>query len=249
MILTNMNKRIIILGDSFTFGHGCLDRIYYYDEDLKKFVGDITPMEKCIPSEYCWPALLQKDFPNIEVFNLSQPGHSNQGMFRNLLEFYSKHAYISDDLIIFNGTFSDRIEIRSAFDEDTIGSWAMGWEYMSLVENFKEYVSAQKDYIKYLYHEKIGFNLTVSSLLGAYGYATSNNHSFLYSTPIISPEMLLHTKKIFPDRIIPIIWYDFSGKNNYEFNVTCQAKDTHINERGHQIYYEKEIKPRIQQFL
>ena len=241
--------RVIILGDSFTFGHGCSDRIYYYNEDLKEFVGDPTPMLQFIPSEYCWPGLLQKDFPKVEVFNLSQPGHSNQGMFRNLLEFYSRDAYIANDLIMFNGTFSDRIEIRSHLGKDEVGNWIMGSGYMTIMENFKEYTSAQKDYIKYLYHEKIGFNLTVSSLLGAYGYATSNNHSFLYSTPISSPEMLLHTTKIFPNRIIPIIWYDFSGKNNYECNVTCQAKDKHINERGHQIYYEKEIKPRIQQFL
>lgn len=31
-----MNKidRVIVLGDSYTFGHGCIDREYYYDEDL-----------------------------------------------------------------------------------------------------------------------------------------------------------------------------------------------------------------------
>ena len=85
--------RVIVLGDSFTFGHGCSDRVYYYDEDLKKFVGDITPMNQCIPSEYCWPALLQKEFPRLKVHNLSQPGHCNQGMFRDLLDFYVKYDY------------------------------------------------------------------------------------------------------------------------------------------------------------
>ena len=244
-----MNGRIIILGDSFTFGHGCLDRVYYYDEDLKKFVGDITPMQQCIPSEYCWPALLQKEFPNVEVFNLSQPGHCNQGMFRNLLEFYDNHTHQSNDLIIFNGTFSDRIETRTMYTDDTIGSWAIGWEYMTGGQDYTEYVSAQTKYTKYLYHEKIGFNLTLSSLLGSYGYSTINNHNFLYSIPRAAPEIQRHINTISSQEITPIIWYDFSGKNSYEFNVTCQAKDTHINERGHQIYYEKEIKPRIQQFI
>jgi hypothetical protein len=242
--------RVIVLGDSYTFGHGCSDRIYYYDEDLKEFVGDRTPMEHCIPSEYCWAALLQKEFPNLEVFNLSQPGHCNQGMFRDLLEFYDKHAYISNDLIMFNGTFSDRIEIRTMYTDDKIGSWAIGWEYMTGGQNFTEYVSAQTNYTKYLYHEKIGFNLLLSSLLGAHSFSTLNKHDFLYSLPrrghpSIKPNIECITGHEMPE----IFEYDFSGINDYQFNVTCQAKDTHINERGHQIYYEKEIKPRIQQFI
>jgi hypothetical protein len=239
--------RVIVLGDSFTFGHGCVDRIYYYDEDLKKFVGDSTPLEQCIPSEYCWPALLQKEFPNLAVHNLSQPGHSNQGMFRDLLDFYVKFDYNLHDLIIFNGTFSDRIEVRTMYHEDVVRSWAIGWEYMTNGD-YREYLSAQKNYTKYLYHEKIGINLTLSSLLGAYSYTTLNKHDFLYSLPDSPhPSVKPNTRGINEYEIIPIFDYDFSGKNDYQFNVTCQAKDTHTNEKGHQIYYEKEIKPRIQQ--
>ena len=63
-------NRVIVLGDSFTFGHGCSDRVYYYDEDLKKFIGDIKLVKQCIPSEYCWPSLLQKEFPSLKVYNL-----------------------------------------------------------------------------------------------------------------------------------------------------------------------------------
>jgi hypothetical protein len=243
----NAIDRVIVLGDSFTFGHGCVDRIYYYDEDLKKFVGDSTPMEQCIPSEYCWPALLQKEFPNLAVHNLSQPGHSNQGMFRDLLDFYVKFDYNLHDLIIFSGTFSDRIEVRTMYHEDVVRSWAIGWEYMTNGD-YREYLSAQKNYTKYLYHEKIGINLTLSSLLGAYSYTTLNKHDFLYSLPDSPhPSVKPNTRGINEYEIIPIFGYDFSGEDNYQFNVTCQAKDTHTNEKGHQIYYEKEIKPRIQQ--
>jgi hypothetical protein len=246
-------NRVIVLGDSYTFGHGCSDRVYYYDEDLKKFVGDSTPMELCIPSEYCWPALLQKEFPRLKVHNLSQPGNCNQAMFRNLLDFYANYDYNLNDLIIFNGTFSDRIEVRTMHDFDKVGPWAIGWEYMNTnrpTSTYKEYIDAQKHYVKHLYHEKIGFNLTLSSLLGAYSYSILNKHDFLYSLadeghPSIKPNI----RCINNHEIPKIFEYDFSGENNYQFNVTCQAKDTHTNEKGHQIYYEKEIKPRIQKML
>jgi len=242
--------RVIVLGDSYTFGHGCLDRIYYYDEDLKEFVGDRTPMEQCIPSEYCWSALLQKEFPDIKVHNLSQPGHCNQGMFRDLLDFYIKNDFKLNDLIIFNGTFSDRVEVRTMYHLDKVGPWAIGWEYMTGGQDFKEYISAQKAYTKYLYHEKIGFNLTSSSLLGAHSYSTLNGHDFLYSLPHSNNPSLEPNIRCVNKYEIPCLFgYDFSGKNDYPFNVTCQAKDTHTNEKGHQIYYEKEIKPRIQQML
>ena len=241
--------RVIVLGDSYTFGHGCVDRVYYYDEDLKKFVGDKTPMEQCIPSEYCWATLLQKEFPNLKVHNLSQPGHCNQGMFRDLLDFYTKYDYNLNDLIIFNGTFSDRIEVRTMYHEDVVGPWAIGWEYMTS-GSYKEYTTAQKYYTKHLYHEKIGINLTLTSLLGAYSYSTLNKHDFLYSLADDGHPSIIPNMRCIKDHIIPKIFdYDFSGKNDYQFNVTCQAKDTHTNEKGHQIYYEKEIKPRIQKFI
>jgi hypothetical protein len=244
-------NRVIVLGDSFTFGHGCLDRIYYYDEDLKKFVGDITPIQMCIPSEYCWPALLQKEFPNLTVHNLSQPGNCNQGMFRNLLDFYNNQDCNSHDLIIFNGTFSDRIEVKNMYLDDQVGPWAIGWEYMANNNNaHKEYASAQKYYAKYLYHEKIGINLTLSSLLGAYSYSILNKHDFLYSIPDTGqPPIKTNTRSINDHEISQIYAYDFSGNNDYQFNMTCEAKDTHTNEKGHQIYYEKEIKPHIQKLL
>jgi hypothetical protein len=241
--------RVIVLGDSYTFGHGCSDRVYYYDEDLKKFVGDITPIEQCIPSEYCWSALLQKEFPNLTVHNLSQPGHCNQGMFRDLLDFYVKYDYNLNDLIIFNGTYSDRIEVRTMYHLDKVGPWAIGWEYMTSGD-FKEYINAQKYYTKYLYHEKIGLNLTMSSVLGAYSYCTLKKHRFLYSLPENDhPEIKPNISYITDYEIPKIAAYDFSGIDDYQFNVTCEAKDTHTNEKGHQIYYEKEIKPRIEKML
>jgi len=242
--------RIIVLGDSYTFGHGCSDRIYYYDEDLKKFVGDITPMQQCIPSEYCWPALLQKEFPNLKIFNLSQPGHCNPGMFRDLSEFYFKNGHKSNDLVIFNGTFPDRIEVKTMYTDDEIGSWSIKWEYMSGGQDFKEYISAQKEYTKHLYHEKIGINLTLSSLFSIHGYTTVNRHNFLYSMPdYLLKTLQRHVEPLSKYNIPPIHNYDFSSENNYQFNITCQAKDTHTNERGHEIYYEKEIKPRIEKFI
>jgi len=75
---------VIVIGDSFAFGHGCKDRTYFYDPDLKEYIGTPDFMYKG-PSEYCWANLLQQEFKDkIKVINKAFPGRSMQGMYWDL---------------------------------------------------------------------------------------------------------------------------------------------------------------------
>jgi len=257
-----MIKRIVILGDSYSFGHGCADRIYHYDQETKKFVGDIDPFYKMIPSEYCWASLLKKQFPDIEVVNLSKPGHCNIGMFRDLCEYYANHIPSEQDLIIFNGTFPTRIEVPAANNFENTVSWTIGWEYMSPDSaslKFSEYGTAQRLFTKHLFNDTIAYNTTNASIFGAYGFAKSNNIPFMWNYPLKNtPIRNRRTLKSIEDSRINHIWkYDFENGlyheseivEKSEFNQKCYAPDYHVNDLGHKIYFEKEILPRITKLL
>ena len=253
-------RKIIILGDSFTFGHGCSDRIYYFDHEAKKFVGDYGPIMRHIPSEYCWPALMQRDCPSLEVVNLAKPGHCNTAMFRDLTDYAAGNDINAGDILLLNGTHPDRIEVAMDGYKKPV-SWVIGWDHQAIMENEFDYNKAKKMYIKYLYDEQIGINYTLLTLLGSYGFASANNLKFTWSFPIYDKPIntaanqlgreFLQTipENILPYRISHITSFDFSGKNDYNFNQTCRCIDYHVNDKGHLIYYEKQIKPLIESLL
>lgn len=262
-----MIKRILILGDSYTFGHGCSDRIYYYDHNLKKFIGNPEPFYNVIPSEFGWPSLLQKQFPEIEVINLAKPGHSNPSIFRDLLEFYQENKKTTEDLVIFNATFASRIEVASYHTPEKPVSWPMGWDFDVNKDEWWEtnldfagkYSKAKKFYLTYLFNKSIGYNISLASIMGAYGFVKSNNIKFIWNYPISDyPYNLAKSLKSMKDcQCYHILKYDFEKNINHdnnviedsEFNKNCYAADYHVNDLGHKIYFEKEILPKVQLLL
>lgn len=248
----NAISRIIVLGDSYTFGHGCSDREYYYDQKLQNFVGDYEPFKKRIPSKFCWASLLQQHYSNIEVVNLSAPGHCSQGMFRDLSNYYFDNEYLPNDIVIFNGTFSNRIEVALGHAPDVIVPWVMGWDKQSHDESKVQYNIAKKMYITHLFNDDIGYNLSITALMAAYAYAISRNLKFIWSLPTYdySAKVLHNILPALQNTNIPeIVNYDYSGKLDLKFNTTCVAPDFHVNDKGHAIYFEREILPAIQRLL
>lgn len=244
-------RKVIILGDSFTFGHSCSDRIFYYDHDLKTFIGDEKPFMENIPSKYCWPALLQEKYDNIEVVNLSKPANCNQGMFRNLIEYNSKNDVNEGDILMYHGTFPTRIEIAAGSRPEVATPWVMGWDHQSQMENEIEYNVAKKLYLTHLFNDTIGSNLSLTALLSSYAFAITHNLKFVWSLPLYVYDnyVLNALRPINKFRLTHICKYDFSGKDNYEFNKDCFAPDHHVNDKGHAIYLEKEIIPAMQTLL
>ena len=262
-----MRKRIIIAGDSFTFGHGCSDREFYYDYKTKSWIGTMLAIfDK--PSIHSWASLLQEDYPEIEVVNLAKPGRCNQHIFRDLMEYYTNEPFRTDDIVIFSGTFADRIEISSGsytVPPNIPMSWCLAQhpDTESDIMADPDYTLAKKLYVTQLYDDTIGINMSASALMGAYGYAKSSGAEFLWSLPIIpSPPGVERwpgtmdipiwktIPKSFKETNLKIISdFDFSGNNDVEFNLSCRAPDNYINDKGHSIYYEKQIKPVLEKFL
>ena len=252
--------KVIIVGDSFTFGHGCSDREYYYVHELKEFVGNWDPVKDLTPSQYCWATLLQREYSDLEVINLSKPGLCNTAIFKDLSVYVTNNETREGDIILFNGTHPDRMEVATGRGEsERPVSWVMGWDYEAQRTDELDYNIAKKMYIKYLYHEQIGFNHAAASLMGVYGYASANKLKFSWNFPILPRSLnrgVLHKKflrmvpkSLLEDRKLHIANYDFSGVNDYDFNMTCKCIDSHINNKGHLTYYEIEIKPLLEKFL
>ena len=244
-------RKIITLGDSFTFGHGCSDRELYYDDSTKQFVGDSKPFMENIPSKYCWPTLLQQQINDIEVVNLARPANCNQGLFHNLLDYCENNIINKDDIIIFNGTFPTRIEIASGDRPEVTVPWVMGWDHHSQMESAIQYNIAKKMYITHLFNDSIGYTQALSSVLATHAFATMYNAKYIWSIPnhAYPEEILNKLKPIIHLRIRDLCKYDFSGTNTYDFNKTCHAPDYHVNNLGHSIYLQKEIIPVIQNLL
>jgi hypothetical protein len=258
--------KVIVLGDSFTFGQGCSDRNYYYDHKLKEFVGDVEPIMKCIPSNHCWPTLLQQEYPNLEVVNLAIPGNCNTAMFRNLIDFITNNAVNEDDIVLLNGTNPDRIEVAVPHQYMPV-SWVIGWDHQLQKDSPRDYNLARKMYVKHLYSEHVGFNYSLLTLMGSYGYAMTHSLQFVWNFPLNThvkwnPSFYPHNEgkngdpfneripaALVPYRINHISEFDFSDSKDYDFNLSCRSIDYHVNDKGHSIYYEKQIKPLIEKFL
>jgi len=245
-----MYNRIVIIGDSFTFGHGCDDKNYYWDPKTRKFVGEIDTTFENEPSKDCWASLLQQSLSNITVHNLARPGQSIMGMFRDLAIFNHENRLNSQDIVICGGTFPDRIEVAHHTNNLHPSSWCIGTHsYDKPSVEPKEYHDIKTNYIKYLYNSSIGINQYVAGLLGIYAVAQTAGADFYWSRPPKleeSPyeEVIESLLQNISDRFIPHVYrYDFSGVADYHFNLNCYQPDQHVNSKGHKLYYEKAIAP------
>jgi hypothetical protein len=250
-----MKKRIIIVGDSFTFGHGCSDRSYYYDEKTETFIGDVTHFYVPKPSDFCWASLLQKQHPELEIVNLAKPGLCNQAIFRNILEYFEKNPARPNDILMFNGTYPDRLEIALHDKPEVPTSWVIGFDQNSQKHSTVQYNIAKKMYVTHLYNDEIGFNISMATLLAAYGFAVGSNMKFIWSLPMYdNVKTKIEMNKTIPislhtNNMPSIMTYDFSEEENFEFNSSCRANDWHVNNTGHSIYFLKKIIPAIQTLL
>jgi hypothetical protein len=257
-----MKRRIIIVGDSFTFGHGCSDRSYYYDEKTETFVGDVTHFYVPKPSDFCWASLLQQQHPEVEIVNLAKPGLCNQAIFRDILDFFKENPARPNDILMYHGTFPDRLEIALHDKPEVATSWVLGFDHNSQKHSTVQYNIAKKMYVTHLYNDSIGFNISMSTVLAAYGFAIGSGMKFMWSIPMYNEEEQGRLQGFNPqviDKLIPqdinycrinsIMTYDFSEQENFEFNSRCRASDWHVNDKGHSIYFTKEIIPAIQTLL
>jgi len=256
-----MIDTVIVFGDSFNYGHGCKDRMLYYDQKTKQMVGN--PFTGELPSEYCWASLLQNEYPNLIVKNFSVPGISNPEIFRNFFQYHvANTGNEKNTLIFFQMTNPDRIEMATHSDKKKITSYVLPMADRSIKNYFElnqdecdQMTEAVRNYIKWMYHPDIGVNQAYMTLLSAYGMATLSKFNFIWSiapyayTNANSYKFVTELGDLKKCQIMDVRTMDFSGNMNHDFNVSCRAPDNHVNEKGHEIYYNKIIKHTIQKFL
>lgn len=229
-------KNILVLGDSFSYGHGCSDRETVDTLHYK-------------PSDYCWPSLLANDLSPDEynIINLSKPGNSIMGVFNDLLNHSGPV-----DMLIFGVTSFDRLLIADPFNPDNTTNWIVGGE-LSKHESIPmlfDYNKSKEMYFKYLINDKT-MHLNKLAYMGAlFNYASSNNIKCLYNIPnVIELDSKIGFDALNDLRFIHLYDFDYSANCNYQFNNTCTVADGHPNNLGHSIYYERVIKPKVLTYI
>jgi hypothetical protein len=221
--------KILIAGDSFTFGQGCSDR-----QD-----GPLIWKDSDGPSKFCWASLLQQTYPNLTVVNKSLPGLDNTSILINILKSCLDTQF---DLIVFAGSYVERKQIAAPFNPNNVIPWVPNWK----IPGPGEYQTAQKYHLQYLSNITIDINITTSDILAAYGQAAMSKSKFLWSLPEFAPEDnitfdLLNVIKSY--QIKNVQNFDYSGVNDLKFNQQYECHDSHINDTGHRLYFEKQIVP------
>jgi len=242
-----MKNKIIIVGDSYAYGHGLPDRVHYYDQKSKSWIGQ-SWAEDAPPSVYCWASLAGRDFTNFEFLNVSIPGNSNDNMFINLLNEIDDRTA----LVIFAGSMPARTIIKHHTVDEMVVPWIVRAETIEYDKQPKAYAAAKENFVKHLYNNKIGNTHSSMAIIAAWAVALLHQAKFAWCVPRLESDLLnekgltiAHIKEMsFPS----IINYEFApkfGPNWQDF----EAADGHINEYGHKLYYEAEIKPLLTRLL
>ena len=240
--------KIIISGDSFTYGQGCKDRIAFTDPvtgtSHRNFAGSDPP------SKYCWASLLQNHYPDHQIINLARPGKDNMYISTSIIENV-KDA----DIVYFLGTACNRLQIMDIYG-NPIGIILGG------LGGFEKYVHNESVtlFLKHLYLESYFLDISISSLLATYAHCIVKDISFVWSMPyygitgrysndtfgvneISKTESIVRTELLLKDnQLPPLFGYSFfkSSKQNQDKYISF---DGHANEIGHEYYFNYEILP------
>lgn len=240
-----MIDNVVIFGDSFNYGHGCKDRMFYYDKKTEQMVGEKPPEGK--PSAYCWGSLLQQKYPDIKVYNFAGPGRSNQQIFRDFLSYSEKDS--SDGtktLMFFQLTNPDRIEICNHDIEKPTASYVLSMAGEHHNEMMKP---AIQSYIKYLYHPSIGENVGFMTLLGAYTLAKIKKYNYYWSCSKIAYSRSTYDFLYSFDHLRKHAVVDVRNFDRVSIGHKFKSPDNHVNELGHQAYFDRIIDSIIKQYL
>lgn len=237
-----MIDKILVFGDSFNYGHGCSDRMFYYDHKTKEMIGNALPEN--VPSQFSWSSLLQNDYPNIQVLNFANPGRANAHIFRDFLTYSQNDTTDGKNTLVFYQlTNPDRIEVASHDNKKTVSL------LLSNAENHphKDMGIAVKGYVKWMYEHSIGTNQGFMAMLSAYALAKLKNYNYYWSGdrgsyPLDTFDFILSHKDMRKHTIMDV--------RNIKSNVVnFKAPDYHINDVGHKFYYNTYIKPVVSHLI
>jgi len=230
-------KKILIVGDSYTFGQGCSDRLFYLDKDTKEFIGNAN-LQDARPSAFCWGSLLQQDYTNYEVVNLAKPGLDNVSILMSV----RNHLVNDVALLIFASSSPERMQVADPYYPAGIVTWIMS--HPNPTWTSEEGKTSLKYYLKHIYHPDALANTSISTIFAAYGLSALRNSKFIFSFDGDLKYINKHLIELKSNRIMGIV--RFMGSVFKPAGRAYHAIDGHANDLGHSKYYAKIIKPMME---
>ncbi len=245
--------KIVISGDSVTFGQGCADKITVYDEKLKFWK---PRHDNETTSVHCWASLLNKYYNQHQVYNYAMPGSDNIFISTSIIDNID-----GADLVIFPATGFNRMQIYNPYNGKK-DSWVIG---TPATDYSPEYKRATEEYVKYIYSEDYMVEVSTMAILGVAAQCYNRKIPFLWSAPMYGTERIDDHKGIYKDfnrrmavienfRIPSLfdywqsVYYGYQNVPKLEDNPFMH-NDGHSNEIGHKYYFEHEILPRLKPYL
>lgn len=251
--------KILIVGDSFTYGHGCSDRNYWFSLKENRWFGEnFNEFGMAPPSQHCWASLLAQHLPEFEVINLAVPGNNATTMAIETLKKIDKNV----KLVIFSGPPSARIEIVSHDGtEQNVISWlvtdnSINQERQTRNETnhspiLEDVLNAKLAYMKYLHSDVVTANLAITAAHASCYAALNVGAHFLWSFP--NTDVLISDSR-YEAELSGIRKYEIPSANGFFNPWTLKgqpyfAEDGHINDLGHRTYFEQILLPRVEATL
>lgn len=262
------DKTIVVLGDSFAFGHGCSDRFYWIDENGKE---QGRKFDFRYPSEHCYASLLAKDNPNWKVLNKSKPGLDNLSMFQEVLKLRKEEDKIDYLFIAFS--FDDRMLVRNPTleeDKSRFLSWpTFGFSPKKEEDHIfgypepmvfrvaskdselpqlgdQEHIDALIAYRNELFNPRITNLISLSLVHAFYSICITNNIQYNWAasanSSLSADKRYDHISNTIRDLEVPGIVDHLELKNVKPYSA-YRAPDGHANDFGHSKYYTEVIKP------
>jgi hypothetical protein len=239
-------KHILLLGDSITFGHGCSDRMYYWDQATNKFIGDNSNFDS--PSAFCWGRHIVHEL-GYSVDNKAVSGNNNTNMVWQCLQAVHK-SNTQYNHIIASFSYDDRIEWDNP-DHDSFGDLTSvsPLQVPQIVKNKNaNWDRAAELYRDELYSPKWGVKLTHMAINAVANVAHEIGAQFHWSFPEFnsseSSELLSGNLR---NSQIPSMIKHFGlwegGSMLSSANSRYGAPDGHPNNLAHWEYFKTVIKP------
>jgi hypothetical protein len=239
---------ILVLGDSITFGHGCGDRVFYWDYKNNRYIGNADFSQG--PSAYCWASLLEADGHLIK--NLSRSGNSNSNMVWDCLEEVH-NATVKYDYIMAHFSYDDRIQFAHPYykqpgNTDEIVNASPLHPPQFLLEMDPNWKHATENYLNHLYHPQWGVKLTHMAIHAVANIAKEIGAKYSWSAPEFNQTHNSHllSSPLRDVQVTSIIErFNIFNKStaNSNFGSPYVAVDGHPSELAHAEYCNTVIKP------
>lgn len=217
--------KVVVVGDSYTYGQGCSDRDGRTDNRLPA-------------SKYCWSSLLEQKHAGVTVQNFSYPGIDNISIAGRLW----KNIDSDTDVVLFCGTFYSRLCVRHpGAPEHAIMSITPQFRHLEQ-QHFKDFGSAVDQYYRYLYSDQAGYDISTCALLSAYSCAVLNDAKFFWSMPIQTFDGITNPML---DKLEHL---QFTASCDITYDKHCIAPCGHPNNQGHEVYYNRVIGELVKNF-